>query len=50
LRVLSIANVWIAILDGDSNADNHEIWTSEEIDDHVVHPRNKVGAVFTGKL
>ncbi|TVU49825.1 hypothetical protein EJB05_01163, partial [Eragrostis curvula] len=48
--LLSTANVKIVVLDGDFNADNREIWTSEEFDDYVVRPRDRVGAVLTGKL
>ncbi|WVZ90704.1 hypothetical protein U9M48_036984 [Paspalum notatum var. saurae] len=48
-RFLS-SNVNIVVLDGDFNADNHEGWTSEEFNNHIVRPRDKVGAVLTGKL
>jgi hypothetical protein len=48
-RLLS-SNVRIVVLDGDFNADNHEGWTPDEFDDHIVRPRDKVGAVLTGKL
>ncbi|XP_062204691.1 calmodulin-binding protein 60 C-like isoform X2 [Phragmites australis] len=48
-RLLS-ANVKIVVLDGDFNVDNREVWTSEEFDNHIVRPRDKVGAVLTGKL
>ncbi|KAL6599878.1 hypothetical protein ACP70R_045529 [Stipagrostis hirtigluma subsp. patula] len=44
------ANVKIVVLDGDFNADNRELWTSEEFDNHIVRPRDKVGAVLTGNL
>ncbi|CAD6267532.1 unnamed protein product [Miscanthus lutarioriparius] len=48
-RLLS-SNVKIVVLDGDFNADNREGWTPDEFDDHIVRPRDKVGAVLTGKL
>ncbi|XP_066360220.1 uncharacterized protein [Miscanthus floridulus] len=48
-RLLS-SNVKIVVLDGDFNADNREGWTPYEFDDHIVRPRDKVGAVLTGKL
>ncbi|CAL4898761.1 unnamed protein product [Urochloa decumbens] len=47
-RLLS-ANVKIVVLDGDFNADNREGWTSEDFDNHIVLPRDNVGAVLTGK-
>lgn len=48
-RLLS-ARVKIVVLDGDFNADNHEVWTSEEFCNHVVRPRDKIGVVLTGDL
>ncbi|KAL6599886.1 hypothetical protein ACP70R_045537 [Stipagrostis hirtigluma subsp. patula] len=44
------ANVKIVVLDGDFNADNRDFWTPEEFDNHIVRPRDKVGAVLTGNL
>jgi len=44
------ANVKIVVLDGDFNANNRECWTSEEFENHIVRPRDKVGVVLTGKL
>lgn len=46
-RLLS-AKVKIVVLDGDFNADNHEVWASEEFRKHIVRPRDKVGVVLTG--
>lgn len=48
-RLLS-SNAKIVVLDGDFNANNPEGWTPDEFDDHIVRPRDKVGAVLTGKL
>ncbi|CAD6267535.1 unnamed protein product [Miscanthus lutarioriparius] len=44
------ANVKVLVLDGDFNADNRECWTSEEFEHHIMIPRDKIGAVLTGKL
>jgi len=44
------ANVKVLALDGDFNADNRECWTSEEFEHHIMIPRDKIGAVLTGKL
>ena len=44
------ANVKVSVLDGDFNADNRECWTSEEFEHHIMIPRDKIGAVLTGKL
>jgi hypothetical protein len=49
-RLLSTATVKIVVLDGDFNADNHDVWASEDFEDHVVRPRDKHGVVLTGKL
>ncbi|CAL5093124.1 unnamed protein product [Urochloa decumbens] len=47
---LGSSRIKIVVLDGDFNADNHEVWTSEEFCNHIVRPRDKVGVVLTGDL
>jgi hypothetical protein len=49
-RLLSTATVKIVVLDGDFNADNRNVWASEDFEDHEVRPRDKHGAVLAGKL
>ncbi|KAF8776562.1 hypothetical protein HU200_003280 [Digitaria exilis] len=47
---LHSARAKIVVLDGDFNADNHEVWTSEEFCNHIVRPRDKIGVVLAGDL
>ncbi|CAL4906108.1 unnamed protein product [Urochloa decumbens] len=47
---LCSSRIKIVVLDGDFNADNHDVWTSEEFCNHIVRPRDKVGVVLTGDL
>ncbi|KAF0887776.1 hypothetical protein E2562_004003 [Oryza meyeriana var. granulata] len=48
-RLLS-AKIRVVVLDGDFNKNDQECWTSDEFTNHIVRPRDKVGAVLTGEL
>uniref|UniRef100_A0A0E0FD29 Uncharacterized protein n=1 Tax=Oryza meridionalis TaxID=40149 RepID=A0A0E0FD29_9ORYZ len=48
-RLLS-AKIRVVVLDGDFNKNDQGCWTSEEFRNHIVRPRDKVGAVLTGEL
>ncbi|KAL6622410.1 hypothetical protein ACP70R_032289 [Stipagrostis hirtigluma subsp. patula] len=48
--VPSANNVEIVVLHGHFNEKNRPRWTSEEFDEHIVLPRDKVGRVIAGKL
>lgn len=44
------AKIKVVVLHGDFNGDNQVGWTSDEFNNYIVRPRDRVGVVLTGEL